>query len=101
MIILACPESGSRSTYSIESGFSSIPDFRTPLKTEKEQRFVDESCLNMNANVVDTTAGTYSLLGGAAAATIRFSRQGSNPSPARPRSIRGQFFLRRPAFLPL
>jgi hypothetical protein len=49
--------------------------------------------LKYDCYVADTTAGTYSLLGGAAAATTRFSRQGSNPSPARPRSTRGQFFL--------
>ncbi len=87
MIILACLESRSRTTYPIESGSNPIhySGSETLLKTEKGQRFVDESCLNMNANVADTTVGTYSLLGGAAAATIRFSRQGSNPSPARPR----------------
>jgi hypothetical protein len=75
----------------IRSQSDSVPE--TLLKLEKEQRFVGDILFKYDCYVADTTAGTYSPLGGAAAATIRFSRQGSNPSPARPRSIRGQFFL--------
>jgi hypothetical protein len=95
MMILAFLESGSRSIDSILSGFMSIQDPKHCLKQKKNKDLLMTFCLNMTVNVADTTAETYSLLDGAAAATIRFSRQGSSPSPARPRSTRGQFFCKK------